>query len=264
LCMNRLKSCIVLILYAMLMNGLNELHGQGMDSSQAWSKPEVRRVPDKFSLLLYARVISDAHQNYRTDENVVANFKLNRLLRIEAGIRQGERPGRFDSYFHYKLEVQTKSFWKTVRVIARVSDNVIKYPAPVFSKSNFLMVAEARIPIAHRFSALVAGGYVYSFQRPDNQEASPSINGTMNSYPTYKLAIQYELIGKGHIGLVYGAYDVFNPYLIESPFVQVDSEFELSRRVGFYGYFRYQFDKSFLVPLNDFLGFGVRVHVIKG
>ena len=81
---------------------------------------------DKITLLTYARVISDAKGNLRADENVVGNFKLINWLKLEAGYRQGERPHSFDSYYHYKFELQTKSFWKTVRVIGRISDNVIR------------------------------------------------------------------------------------------------------------------------------------------
>jgi hypothetical protein len=89
---------------------------------------EKRPQTDKITLLTYVRAISDNKGNIRVDENIVGNFKLINWLKLEAGIRQGERPKNFDSYYHYKLELQTKSFLKILRIIARVSDNVINYP----------------------------------------------------------------------------------------------------------------------------------------
>jgi len=103
---------------------------------------------EKLMLLIYSRIISDANGNVRIDENFVPNIRLNKLLKLELGIRQRERPQRFDSYYHYKVELQTKSFWKTLRFIARLSDNVIKYPTPSYAKSNYLFIAESKFTLS--------------------------------------------------------------------------------------------------------------------
>jgi hypothetical protein len=218
---------------------------------------------DKVSLLLYGRLISDAAGNWRVDENIVLNTRLNKWLRGEFGIRQGERPRQFDSYYHYKVELQTRNFWNRVKFIARLSDNVIKYPSPIFSRSNYLVIAEARFPIAGKFSLLTAYGYVFSYTRSGSQEAIPSAGGSENFYSTWKLALRYALGHKGHAQAVWGAYDVFNPYVLQSPFFQLDVEYDLSERIALYSYFRYQYDHQWNVPLNNFLGLGVRVHVVK-
>lgn len=218
---------------------------------------------DKVSLLLYGRVIADAAGQWRVDENVVLNAQLNKWLRGEVGIRQGERPQRFDSYYHYKVELQTKNFWKGVRFIARLSDNVIKYPSPIFSRSNFLLIAEGRFPVTDKLSLLTAYGFVSSYTRNGSQEAIPSAGGSGNFYSTWKLAVRYAFNHKGHAQVVWGAYDVFNPYVLQSPFLQLDLEHELTERLALYSYVRYQYDHQLGVPLNNFLGLGVRVHVVK-
>lgn len=220
------------------------------------------KKPDRISLLLYSRIISDSKGNLRIDENVVPNFKLNNWLRLELGLRQGERPQRFDSYYHYKIEVQTKSFWKTLRFVVRLSDNVIKYPNPDYVRSNYLVIAESKWPLSKNFVALAAAGYNFSFQKNYSHETAPLINeGDKNNYPVFKIALRYLINEKGFIETVYGSYDVFNPYLLASPFIQVSSEYEMSKHCDWYLYYRYQYNNSINMPLNDFLGIGVKLHL---
>lgn len=226
----------------------------------AQKKDTVERS-DRLTFLIYARLISDASGNIRIDENFVPNIRLNKWLKLELGIRQGERPQRFDAYYHYKVELQTKSFWKTVRFIARLSDNVIKYPNPDYTKSNYLFIAESKFPLSKSFVALVTGGYVFTFQENNSIDGLPSINsGIENNYPTYKLAVRYLLKDRGFVEAVYGAYDVFNPYLLSSPFLQTTFEYEITERLDLYSYVRYQYSSSIGEPLNDFIGLGVKIH----
>ncbi len=214
-------------------------------------------------MLLYARVISDASGNVRVDQNIVPNFRLNNWLRVEAGVRFGERPQKFDSYYHYKLELQTKSFWKTVRFFGRLSENVIQYPMPVYAKSNYLIVAELKRPVAHSLVAMLAWGYVFSAQQNNSLDAIPATTGSVSGYPTYKIALRYLLGDKGFIEAVYGAYDVFNPYVLSSPFLQTSFEYELGERTALYSYFRYQYNSAITTPLNDFIGLGVKLSLKK-
>jgi hypothetical protein len=240
------------LIYGMLMVGSHLAYAQKKDSIQK---------TDRFSLLIYSRIISDNNGNVRFDENLVPNIRLNRLLKLELGIRQGERPQRFDSYYHYKVELQTKSFWKTVRFIARLSDNVIKYPSPIYARSNYLVIAESKFPLSKTWVALVAWGYVFTRQQNNTIDGAPTVtNGDRDNFPTYKLAIRYLLHDHGFIEAVYGAYDVFNPYLLKSPFLQSTFEYELSDRTDLYTYYRYQYNNSLGQPLNNFLGLGVKIH----
>jgi len=224
-------------------------------------KNDSTRKSDKLALLIYSRIISDNNGNIRVDENFVPNIRLNKLLKLELGIRQGERPQRFDSYYHYKVELQTKSFWKTVRFIARLSDNVTKYPSPTYSRSNYLLIAESKFPLSKTFVALVAGGYVFTRQQNNTTDGVPTVNnGDRDNFPTFKLAVRYLLHNHGFVEAVYGAYDVFNPYLLKSPFLQSTFEYELTERTELYSYYRYQFNNSLGQPLNDFVGLGVKLH----
>ena len=52
---------------------------------------------DKISLLTYVRVITNNKGNVRADENAVGNFKLINWLKLEVGVRQGERVSVFNS-----------------------------------------------------------------------------------------------------------------------------------------------------------------------
>jgi hypothetical protein len=250
LCTMRKLVCCAIVIGSCLSCGL--VAAQKKDSIQK---------TDKLMLLIYSRIISDNNGNVRIDENFVPNIRLNKLLKLELGIRQGERPQRFDSYYHYKIELQTKSFWKMVRFIARLSDNVIKYPSPNYAKSNYLFIAESKFPLSKSFVALVAGGYVFTRQQNNTTDGLPSVNtGDRNDYPTFKLAIRYLLRDRGFVEAVYGAYDVFNPYLLTSPFLQTTFEYEITERTELYSYFRYQYNSSLAQPLNDFIGLGVKLH----
>lgn len=218
---------------------------------------------DRLSALLYARVISDASGNVRIDQNFVPNLRLNNWLKLEAGFRIGERPQKFDSYYHYKIELQTKSFFNTIRFFGRLSENVIQYPLPVYSRSNYLIVAEAKKSLAHSLVAIVAWGYVFSAQRDNSLDGIPATTGKTINYPTFKIALRYLVGEKGFVEAVYGAYDVFNPYLLSSPFLQTSFEYELGRRTALYSYFRYQYNSSVNIPLNDFLGLGVKLRMLE-
>ena len=218
---------------------------------------------DKITLLIYARIISDAKGNVRADENVVGNFKVIDWLKVEAGVRQGERPHHFDSYYHYKLELQTKSFWKTVRVITRISDNVINFPTPSFRKTNELVAVEVKHLISKHFMVFAAGGYLFSSQQNKEPDALPTNKGIQNNYPIFKLAVKYIINEKGHLELVYGSYDVFNPYLLNQPFGQLTANFDLSELCTFYSYLRYQYNNNVFTPNNYFFAAGIMFHLVK-
>jgi hypothetical protein len=208
--------------------------------------------------LLYTRTIRDAKGNFRFDQNIVPNIKVSKTLRLELGLRHGETTRAFDAYYHYKVELQTRSFWKTLRFVARLSDNIVKAPA-LYSRSNYLAIAEGRFNLNPKFSVLVGAGGVAQYQRNDVKDVAPSFGGTRKFFPTYRLTARYHVSERWFIDAVYGAYDTFNPYPALSPFVQADTEFDLSDHVIFYGYFRYQFERQVNDPVNDFLGVGIKL-----
>ncbi|HZY79487.1 MAG TPA: hypothetical protein VFE50_08190 [Cyclobacteriaceae bacterium] len=208
--------------------------------------------------LLYTRTIRDSHGNFRFDQNVVPKFTLNKLLRLEVGLRHGENTSALDAYYHYKIELQTRRFWNTVSFLTRMSDNIIKSPT-VYSKSNYLAIAEGRIQLTSRFIALMGLGGVASFQRNGVKDVAPSFHGDKRIFPTYRVSLRYLVNEDWFVSAVYGAYDTFNPYFPESPFLQIDTEYDFSHRVALYAYFRYQYDKQVNAALNDFLGLGIRI-----
>lgn len=223
-----------------------------------------KSTTEKMSLLIYARIITDVNGNLRTDQNIVSNFRLSRLLKLELGVRHGETTNQFGAYYHYKIELQTRSFWKKVRFIARMSDNVVDYTNPDYRRSNYLLIAESKWPLSESWVVLAAFGYVYASTQSNSQESLPNIDeGKGNNYPTYKAGIRYLIREKGNLDLVVGSYDVFNPYLLVSPFMQAGFDYEFTKRTALYSYFRYQFDHQINVPLNYFLGIGVRINFVK-
>jgi hypothetical protein len=219
---------------------------------------------DKISLLIYERIIFDARGKFRTDQNYIGNFKLVNWLKLEAGIRLGQRPSAFDSYYHYKLELQTKYFFKTVRAIARLSDNVINYPTPSYRKTNKLFAIEAKYPLSNLFQVVAAGGYVFSSQQNKEPNALPTNKGIQNNYPIFKVGIRYIVKDKGFFEAAWGSYDVFNPYILNSPFFQLSTDYDLSHLCSFYSYFRYQYNNYVFNPASYFIAAGIKFHLVKG
>ncbi|MEI9920841.1 MAG: hypothetical protein WDO14_18915 [Bacteroidota bacterium] len=208
--------------------------------------------------LIYTRAIRDSKGNSRFDQNVVPNIRINNLFRVELGIRYGETTDAFDAYYHYKVELQTRSFWRTLKLFARLSDNIWKAPT-VYSRSNYLVVAESKFALHEKFSLLVGAGAVAQYQRDNVKDAVPSFSGSRKIFPTYRLTARYHATERWFLDAVYGAYDTFNPYPSQSPFLQFDTEYDLNGHVALYGYFRYQFDHHVDSGLNDFLGLGLRL-----
>jgi hypothetical protein len=213
---------------------------------------------ERISLLTYARVISSAKGAYRFDQNLVPTFRLNDWLRLEAGLRFGERPGHFSSYYHYKFELRTKQFWNTLRVLARISDNVISYPEPAYRKTNELVAAEAKWPVSGAWELFAGSGYVFSAQQNNNTEAVPTRHGEHRDYPIFKISARY-LLRKGFLETTYGSYDTFNPYELDKPFFQEMLEYDILGHTALYSYFRYQYNGDVRTPENYFLGVGVRL-----
>ena len=211
------------------------------------------------SWLVYARVIRDASGNLRMDQNIVPTIRLNSWLSFEPGFRIGET--KAGSYMHYKVELRTKPFWHTVRVLARMSDNIVAYGAPHYRRTNYLAVAESSWPMSRSFSVTAAVGGVYSRQVNNSVEGWPSLSrGTYNSYWIYKAGIRYHLSHNAATEIAVGSYDVFNPYLPSSPFLQASFDCHINRALAFYSYFRYQYNQQIGQPVNDFLGLGVRLN----
>ena len=209
--------------------------------------------------LVYARIIRDVNGNVRADENIVPTIKLNSWLSFEPGIRIGET--KAGSYMHYKIELRTKPFWRAVRMIARMSDNIVAYGAPQYRRTNYLAVAESSWPISRSVSITASVGGVYSRQVDNSLEGWPSLsNGVYNSYWIYKAGIRYHLSHNLITELAIGSYDVFNPYLPSSPFLQASFDYHMNHALAFYSYFRYQYNQQIGQPVNDFLGFGVRLY----
>ncbi|WP_331971622.1 hypothetical protein [Ohtaekwangia sp.] len=216
---------------------------------------------ERISVLTYTRIISDAHGHYRFDENIVPNFRLNNWLRLEAGIRYGQRTQKFNSFYHYKLELQTKWLWKTVRVLTRISDNVIRYPSPAYRKTNELAAIEGKFIPLHSLQLIGGLGYLVSARQNNNTEALPTRKGDHSNYGIFKVAARY-LLPKGFLETSFGSYDTFNPYEPDKPFLQEGFEYELSKRCTTYDYFRYEYNKSIFTPYNYFLSFGLKIRLL--
>jgi uncharacterized membrane protein YkvA (DUF1232 family) len=217
---------------------------------------------NKIVLLTYVRVISDSKGSVRIDENYVGNFKLINWLNLEAGLRFGEHPPNLNSYFHYKLELQTKYFWKTLRLAARMSDDVSNNPAPAYRRTNKIFLAEAKYPLSSRFMVRAGVGYLFSSQQ-NIPDILPTNLGKQDSYLLFKIAVRYVQKKNGFFELAYGTYDVFNPYSYNQPFAQIITEQELSHLCTFFSYFRYQYDYNVFRPYNYFFCVGVKFHLAR-
>jgi hypothetical protein len=74
------------------------------------------------------------------------------------------------------------------------------------------------------------------------------------------LSLRYLVKSNGFLEAVYGSYDVFNPYGINSPFAQLGGDYELTDKCSLMGYFRYQYNYNVFTPLNYFLCLGLVFH----
>lgn len=248
------------------IGGLVLLSLQGLQV-RAQEKPAMEPVAvhggeEKLNVLFYTRMIRSANGQFRLDQSVVSNFKLSPWLRLELGLRHGERSGEFLACDGYKVELQTKSFFKIVRFVARMSDKISDYPAPSYAESNYLLIAEGRYPVSRAFTVLGAVGSVWSTHRDNTTDGLPAVKGAGDPYLTYKVGLRYHL-EKGFLEATAGSYDVFNPYALDSPFVQLAFDYEISHRWTFYSYFRHQYDWNTGAALNEFLCLGARLHFFK-
>jgi hypothetical protein len=234
---------------------------QKPDSVGSQSSPSSSVKINQILISSYIRIITDAKGKTRVDENIVANIPLNKWFATELGIRKGERPERFDSYYHYKIDLQTKAFWKRVKLVARMSHNVNQYPTPTYRKSNYLLFAESRWPVTRSLLLTASGGHAISFQENDTQADLPTTRGAKVNYFIFRLGLKYVIKNKLAIEGAYGTFDVFNPYLPQNAFVQLNSELELTPRFSVFAYYRYQYNNSFSVLNNNYTGFGARMRL---
>ncbi|HVD99835.1 MAG TPA: hypothetical protein VNB90_16620 [Cytophagaceae bacterium] len=219
-------------------------------------KPQKKAPALENTVTMYTRAIRDTKGNRRIDESFVGDFRVLNWLKLQAGIRFGEEPQHLDAYYHYKLELSSKFFYNRIRGIVRISDNVINYFPSAYRKTNELVIAEFRQPFSRALQIRVAFGYLFSWRSP-TPEALPVNTGMNVNYPVFRISMMYTTKTKTSYELVYGSYDVFNPYDYKQPFMQASVEQELSKRTAIFSYFRYQYDLDVFRPLNYFLCFGV-------
>jgi hypothetical protein len=124
------------------------------------------------------------------------------------------------------------------------------------------VIAETKIPLSKKWEVNVNFGYVFTFQKNNVYEAIPQSSGDQDNHGIYKFVLKYK-IHKGAIEGVFGSYDVFNPYFLNQPFYQLSFDYELWERGTLYSYGRYQYDRTFGAPFNNFLGLGVRFRLGK-
>ena len=76
----------------------------GQESHELIWRAVLKNLKDrkKSALPVICVLYSDAKGAKRLDENLVTNFRLSKLFRVEAGLRYGEKPGLFNAYLHYK------------------------------------------------------------------------------------------------------------------------------------------------------------------
>ncbi len=235
-----------------------------MASQKQDSLPKNNRRPeDKLRLSLYERFIANRNGLLRTDQNLVANFRIYKWLRADLGIRSGERISpRNTSYSAYKLELQTRYFNGTTRALVRLSNNIIGYLDPKLRRTNQLFALENRVPLGSRLQALVGCGYVFPYTQYHSQSSLPLINSnSLNPYPIFKMTLKYFSAKKdGFIEYTFGSYDVFNAYELNRPFMQVAFEKDLNEKMQLFGYYRYQMDGTLMMYYNNFLSVGLVYH----
>jgi hypothetical protein len=117
--------------------------------------------------------------------------------------------------------------------MARISDNVIRYPVPSYRKTNELFVFELKRKLLPSLIGLIGGGYVLSHQQDQTTEILPNFRyGDKDNYPVFKLALRYFIKKNTFIEGSYGSYDIFNPYRPDSPFVQASTEISLTKKLS--------------------------------
>jgi hypothetical protein len=257
---NKFRLLILIFLWGKISGQTYPPAGPGLEARDTLAH---RQTSYRINLLTYVRVISDANGSFRTDQNIVPRFELLKWLNLELGIRFGERPAQFNSYYHYKAELQTNWIWNSARLVARISDNVIIFPDPSYRKTNELFAVETKCRLSSLFQTLIAAGYVFSTRQNNSLDAFPTARGMQLNYPVFKLALRCFIKNREQMELMYGSYDVFNPYEIDKPFVQVSWEYELSNTCALFSYFRYQYNISVFKPFNYFFGLGLKMRLIK-
>ncbi|MBS1651812.1 MAG: hypothetical protein JSU07_07375 [Bacteroidetes bacterium] len=210
--------------------------------------------------IIYNRLINIKGENgtWRNDQNVVANFKTTRFLRTELGLRTGQRPEDINSYFQYKIEVQSIKFLNHFKVFARMSQNLQYFPSPQFYRTNYMVVLNSKWNLSKHIILSLAFGQLVNYKTENSLDMLPNSSGKFNYFPIYKASLAYK-IKKSLIECVYGNYDVFNPYRINQAFFQIDGDYEPNEVWTIFSYLRYQYNNSIENPLNAFFAIGIKL-----
>ena len=216
---------------------------------------EHKKHTDALHLLIYSRLINNHNGRSRLDESFICNFKVYDLFRLEAGVRLGERSSALLSYYQYKFELQSNTFFDYFHLYARLSQNVQNTPTPMLRQSNWLLISEGRYFLSPKFQSMVALGVVFNASN-STPSLFPTVSGTSQNHPLFKATLRYFLKEASFVDVIYGNYDLFNPYQTNSPFFQAMIEHELSDSIALYTYVRYQYLNSVFSAYNYFFAIG--------
>ena len=210
-----------------------------------------------FRITTYVRSISNKNIN-RFDENLLTNYTLKNGVKIELGFRFGNtsKNSPNNNYYNYKFEVQTKEFFNKIKFIARISNNLNFYTYPSLKLTNYMFISEYK-KIKNSFQYTIGLGYLISFEQSNTINFKPSVLGTINQYPIFKISTRYAPSVNDFFELAFGSYDIFNPYEINKPFLQTNYERKKNKYIHFFSYFRYQYVNVITRPNNYFVGLGV-------
>lgn len=213
------------------------------------------------SLFFYTRLISDAKNRTSVDENFVPNFYLGRYWQFEPGLRIGQTAASPTAYYLLKAELQSKYFYDIARVFARTSQSVTNFPKPQSSQTSEFVAVETKYPVATHLMLFLSVGYVFSATQTNQLNFAPIIDGSVNNFYAFNMALRYLYSKAGFIEAIFGTYDALSIYLTQQPFLQLTNEYAISKRFTFTGYIRYQYSNEITTANNYFIGLGMRTKI---
>ena len=196
-------------------------------------------APD--SVTLYSRYVTPKLGLPRLDESLLFEVRPWRVLFTEIGVRLGQSDGAY-SYIQYKVELITLRFLRYYRAHFRLSNE--NDLGTLIQSTNWMGFINYTFPLGETDLHFIGDIGIAQQLQAVTRHVAPQLNGQGPIYGLFRAGFALHDDGRLRGRLFYGNFDVFSPYLPQTPFVQVQMNDRIDM-VDVFAYARYRFERWF-------------------